>query len=149
MLGKAGALAGAASLGAGIVDRNISKELYNENMSYRRDMFGMNLENIQARPQGLARTSAFTNNNKVFPFVELYDATDEEKEALRNKIKYNGMTVGVIGTLYNYIYNAQVSDETTHYVKGQLIMTDIDDDYHSYQALNNELDMGIRFPVGG
>lgn len=145
----AGAVGGGLSLAAGIADINISKELYNENMSYRRDMFGMNLENIQARPQGLARTSAFTNNNKVFPFVELYDATDEEKEALRNKIKYNGMTVGVIGTLYNYIYNAQVSDETTHYVKGQLIVTDIDDDYHSYQALNNELDMGIRFPVGG
>lgn len=148
--GAIGGLAlGGLSAAAGIVDINISKELYNENMSYRRDMFGMNLENIQARPQGLARTSAFTNNNKVFPFVELYDCTDEEKEALRNKIKYNGMTVGVIGTLYNYIYNAQVSDETTHYVKGQLIMTDIDDDYHSYQALNNELDMGIRFPVGG
>lgn len=144
-----GVVAGGASLAAGIADINISKELYNENMSYRRDMFGMNLDNIQARPQGLARTSAFTNNNKVFPFVELYDATDEEKEALRNKIKYNGMTVGVIGTLYNYIYNAKVSDETTHYVKGKLIVTDIDDDYHSYQALNNELDMGIRFPVGG
>ena len=144
-----GVIAGGLSAAAGIADINISEKLYNENMSYRRDMFGMNLDNIKARPQGLARTSAFTNNNKVFPFVELYDSTDEEKEALRNKIKYNGMTVGVIGTLYNYIYNAQVSDETTHYVKGQLIMTDIDDDYHSYQALNNELDMGIRFPVGG
>ena len=108
-----------------------------------------NLGNIQARPSGLARTSAFTNNNKIFPFVELYDSTEEEKEALRNKIKYNGMTVGVIGTLHDYIYNAKVADETTHYVKGQLIITDIDDDYHSYQAINNELNMGIRFPVGG
>ena len=144
-----GAIAGVASLGAGAGDLLISQKLYEENMNYRKDMFSMNLENIQARPQGLARTSAFTNNNKVFPFVELYDCTDEEKEALRNKIKYNGMTVGVIGTLSNYIYDAQVADEKTHYVKGQLIMTDIDDDYHSYQALNNELDMGIRFPVGG
>lgn len=144
-----GIAAGALSAVAGAADIVISQQLYKENMDYRWDMYNYNLGNIQARPQGLARTSAFTNNNKVFPFVELYDATDEEKEALRNKIKYNGMTVGVIGTLYNYIYNAQVSDETTHYVKGQLIMTDIDDDYHSYQALNNELDMGIRFPVGG
>lgn len=144
-----GAIAGVASLGAGAIDLAISKKLYEENMDYRLDMYNYNLGNIKARPSGLARTSAFTNNNKVFPFVELYDCTDEEKEALRNKIKYNGMTVGVIGTLSSYIYNAQVSDEKTHYVKGQLIMTDIDDDYHSYQALNNELDMGIRFPVGG
>ena len=144
-----GGFTGVASLGAGAGDLVISQQLYNENMRYRKDMYDYNLGNIQARPQGLARTSAFTNNNKVFPFVELYDCTDEEKEALRNKIKYNGMTVGVIGTLYNYIYDAQVSDETTHYVKGQLIITDIDDDYHSYQAINNELNMGIRFPVGG
>lgn len=151
--GVAGAAIGGAtsvaSLGAGIADLGISKKLYEENMNYRQDMFNYNLGNIQARPSGLARTSAFTNNNKIFPFVELYDCTDEEKEALRNKIKYNGMTVGVIGTLSNYIYNARVADETTHYVKGQLIITDIDDDYHSYQAINNELNMGIRFPVGG
>lgn len=144
-----GAVTGAASLGAGIADLAISQKLYEENMAYRQDMFNYNLGNIQARPSGLARTSAFTNNNKIFPFVEFYDATEEEKEALRNKIKYNGMTVGVIGTLSNYIYNTQVADETTHYVKGQLIVTDIDDDYHSYQAINNELNMGIRFPVGG
>ena len=145
-----GAVASAASgLVGGMMDYNASQKLYEENMAYRQDMFNYNLGNIQARPSGLARTSAFTNNNKIFPFVEFYDATEEEKEALRNKIKYNGMTVGVIGTLYDYIYNAQVSDETTHYVKGQLIVTDIDDDYHSYQAINNELNMGIRFPVGG
>ena len=144
-----GALTGATSLGAGAADLYISQKLYEENMAYRQDMFNYNLGNIQARPSGLARTSAFTNNNKIFPFVELYDSTEEEKEALRNKIKYNGMTVGVIGTLHDYIYNAKVADEATHYVKGQLIVTDIDDDYHSYQAINNELNMGIRFPVGG
>lgn len=144
-----GGITSAASLGAGVADLAISQKLYEENMAYRQDMFNYNLGNIQARPSGLARTSAFTNNNKIFPFVELYDSTEEEKEALRNKIKYNGMTVGVIGTLDNYIYNTQVADEKTHYVKGQLIVTDIDDDYHSYQAINNELNMGIRFPVGG
>ena len=144
-----GGVAGVSSQFAGIADLYISQKLYDENMAYRQDMFNYNLGNIQARPSGLARTSAFTNNNKIYPFVEFYDATDEEKEALRNKIKYNGMTVGVIGTLHDYIYNARVSDETTHYVKGQLIVTDIDDDYHSYQAINNELNMGIRFPVGG
>lgn len=144
-----GAVTGAGSLGAGGADLYISQKLYEENMDYRLDMYNYNLGNIKARPSGLARTSAFTNNNKIYPFVEFYDATEEEKEALRNKIKYNGMTVGVIGTLHDYIYNAQVSDETTHYVKGQLIVTDIDDDYHSYQAINNELNMGIRFPVGG
>ena len=106
----------------------------------------MNLENIQARPNGLAKTSAFTNNNKIYPFIEVYSATDTEKEALRSKILYNGMTVGVIGKIPDYI-GSKVGSESHHYVKGQLIKIDVSDDYHTCQAINNEINMGIRFPV--
>lgn len=136
-----GLVTGAASLGAGIADISISKQLYEEQMDYRKDMYNMNLENIQARPTGLAKTSAFTNNNKIYPFIEYYTATDVEKEALRNKIKYNGMTIGVIGKIMDYV------GSTETYVKGSLITSDISDDYHTVQAINNELNMGIR--IGG
>lgn len=142
-----GAAVGAgASVAGGIADYNISKRLYEENMSYRQDMYSMNLENIQARPNGLAKTSAFTNNNKIYPFIEFYSATDTEKEALRSKILYNGMTVGVIGKITDYI-GSKVGSESHHYVKGQLIQIDVSDDYHTCQAINNEINMGIRFPV--
>lgn len=142
-----GAAVGAgASVGGGIADYTISKKLYEENMSYRQDMYSMNLENIQARPNGLAKTSAFTNNNKIYPFIEVYSATDKEKEALRRKILYNGMTVGVIGKITDYI-GSKVGSESHHYVKGQLIQIDVSDDYHTCQAINNEINMGIRFPV--
>lgn len=136
-----GAVTGLLSAGAGIADYNISKQLYEEQMDYRKDMYNMNLENIQARPNGLAKTSAFTNNNKIYPFIEYYTATDVEKEALRNKIKYNGMTIGVIGKIMDYV------GSTETYVKGSLITSDISDDYHTVQAINNELNMGIR--IGG
>lgn len=137
-----GAAAGAGlSAFGGIVDYNISKQLYEEQMNYRQDMYNMNLENIQARPNGLAKTSAFTNNNKIYPFIEYYTATDVEKEALRSKIKYNGMTIGVIGKIMDYV------GSTETYVKGSLITADINDDYHTVQAINNELNMGIR--IGG
>ena len=136
-----GAVTGLLSAGAGIADYNISKELYKEQMDYRQDMYNMNLENIQARPNGLAKTSAFTNNNKIYPFIEYYTATDVEKEALRSKIKYNGMTIGVIGKIMDYV------GSTETYVKGSLITSDISDDYHTVQAINNELNMGIR--IGG
>lgn len=149
--GPIGMVAGAAlgaglSVAGGIADYNISKKLYEENMSYRKDMYSMNLENIQARPNGLAKTSAFTNNNKIYPFIEFYSATDTEKEALRSKILYNGMTVGVIGKITDYI-GSKVGSESHHYVKGQLIQIDVSDDYHTCQAINNEINMGIRFPV--
>lgn len=137
-----GALVGGATLaGASIADYVDSKKLYAEQMDYRQDMYNMNLENIQARPNGLAKTSAFTNNNKIYPFIEYYTATDVEKEALRNKIKYNGMTIGVIGKIMDYV------GSTETYVKGSLITSNISDDYHTVQAINNELNMGIR--IGG
>ena len=137
-----GALVGGATLaGASIADYADSKKLYAEQMDYRQDMYSMNLENIQARPNGLAKTSAFTNNNKIYPFIEYYTATDVEKEALRSKIKYNGMTIGVIGKIMNYV------GSTETYVKGYLITADVTDDYHTVQAINNELNMGIR--IGG
>lgn len=142
-----GAVLGAgASVGTGLIDYTTSKKLYEENMSYRQDMYSMNLENIQARPNGLAKTSAFTNNNKIYPFIEYYTATDTEKEAFRNKILYNGMTVGVIGNITDYI-GSKVASESHHYIKGQLIQIDVSDDYHTCQAINNEINMGIRFPV--
>ena len=137
-----GALVGGATLaGASIADYVDSKKLYAEQMDYRQDMYNMNLENIQARPNGLAKTSAFTNNNKIYPFIEYYTATDVEKEALRSKIKYNGMTIGVIGKIMDYV------GSTETYVKGSLITSNISDDYHTVQAINNELNMGIR--IGG
>lgn len=139
-------VAAGASVAGGIADYTISKRLYEENMSYRQDMYSMNLENIQARPNGLAKTSAFTNNNKIYPFIEVYSATDTEKEAIRSKILYNGMTVGVIGKITDYI-GSKVGSESHHYVKGQLIQIDVSDDYHTCQAINNEINMGIRFPV--
>ena len=132
--------AGLSAFG-GAVDYNMSKQLYEEQMNYRQDMYNMNLENIQARPNGLAKTSAFTNNNKIYPFIEYYTATDVEKEALRSKIKYNGMTIGVIGKIMDYV------GSTETYVKGSLITSNISDDYHTVQAINNELNMGIR--IGG
>lgn len=142
-VGAALGVAAGAGLSAfgGAVDYNMSKQLYEEQMNYRQDMYNMNLENIQARPNGLAKTSAFTNNNKIYPFIEYYTATDVEKEALRNKIKYNGMTIGVIGKIMDYV------GSTETYVKGSLITADINDDYHTVQAINNELNMGIR--IGG
>ena len=140
-----GAIGGtAASLGAGLADYHISKELYAEQMSLRNDRFNYSLDNIKARPDGLAKTSAFTNNNKIFPFIEFYTATDTEKEALRQKIRYEGMKLGVVGTIETYGHGP----EPHTYFRGTLIrLENYNSDYHFIQALTNELMMGIFVPL--
>ena len=133
-----GVVGGVASAAGGVTDVIIGNNLRKEAIDYSKDQFGYQLDNIKALPESLTRVSAFNNNNKVFPFIEYYTCTDTEKEAVRNKIKYNGMSVGVIGTLRKYL------QPTESYIKGKLIRLDaIESSFEVANALSNELNKGV------
>lgn len=141
--GPLGALAGlgtgAASLAGGIRDMQLNEKLRQEGIDFATDMFNMNLENIQALPQGLAKVSAFTANNKVFIFLEKYDATDIEKKSLRQQIALRGMTVQRIDTL-----SAYMKEDIKTYIKARLIRCkNFTDDYHILAALAKEIYEGV------
>lgn len=144
--GPGGAIAGGvggtlASLAGGIADVNFNDQLRNEALDYTKDMYGYNLGNIQALPTSLTKTSAFTYNNKIFPILEYYTCTDQEKQALRDKIKYNGMTVMRIGTIAEFIPNAE-----KQYIKGRIIRLEgIEEDYHFLKAISEEIFKGAFF----
>lgn len=134
-----GAIAGGvASLGGGIADLSTNQVLRNDALDYAKDMYGYRLGNIQATPLSLTKVSSFDINNKIYPFVEYYTCTNVEKQALRNKIKYNGMTVMRIDTLNNFISNEE------SYVKGKLIrIEDTIEDYHIVNELGREVNLGF------
>lgn len=141
-LGTGGAIAGAAisAIGGGL-DIAINEKLRAEAMDYKRDMFGMQMGNIQALPSNITKTTAFTYNNKIFPILEYYTCTDEEKTALTNKLKYNGMTVGRIGKISDYLANAN-----DQYIKGRIIRIEgVSDDFHYYKAISDEIYKGAFF----
>ena len=149
--GPVGAIAGAAAgtlLGAagGIADVAYGDMLREEALDYRQDMFNYSLENIQALPDSIAKVTAYTNNNRIFPTLEYYTCTDTEKRALANKIAYNGMTVMRIGMMGEFVGNnwSYGDIESKGYIKGKLIRLEtIDDDYHLVNALSGELDKGV------
>lgn len=130
-----GALASAVG---GAADVQNNETLRNEAMSNQRDQFGYQLKNIQALPQGLMKTSSLNNNNKLYPFLEHYTSTAEEKHALENKITYNGMTIMRIGTPSEFS-----QEDGMTYVKGRLIRTTIQDDNHLISDINAELNQGV------
>lgn len=133
-----GVAAGVVSLGAGIADVGINQTLRNEAIDYTKDQFGYSLGNIQALPYGLSKVSAYNVNNKIFPILEYYTCTDIEKEALKNKILYNGMTVMRIGTIADFIKNY------TTYIKGKVIrLEDLQDDYHMANTIASEINKGV------
>ena len=127
------------SLAGGIADyANLDKRL-RENKAYAIDNFNLQLGNVKALPSSLTKTSPFTANNKLFPFVEIYECTEKEKAAYFNKLKYDGMTIGVIGTLEDY-----TEPGTYKYFKASLIRNStIMGSTHEVEELNNELYKGV------
>lgn len=146
-----GAIAGAIKGGTRIVTDILGQR---EALDYKKDMYAMSLQNIQALPYSLSNVGVFNNNNKIFPFIEFYTCTVEEKTAFENKIKYNGMTVGRIGRLLDYIgivpNYTYIEQNEYNYIKGKLIRLDYtDEDNHFINYLASEMDKGAFFRRNG
>ena len=138
-VGVGSAIAGAADLG-------IQKQLQAESIDYTKDNFGYQLGNIKAVPNSIAKTTAYTRNNKIFPVLEYYTCTDIEKKALANKIKYNGMTIGRIGNMIDFKNTWSYKDiKVDHpYFKGQIIRLEgLSDDFHLASDISNEIYKGV------
>lgn len=142
LFGKKGAIGGGiGALATGAVDVASNIAMFGENMDYRRDMFDMQLQNIQALPQGIVKSSAFNYNSKIFPFVEVYECSAEEKDLVRNKIKYSGMSLGIIGKIVNYKSQKQES-----YIQARLIRLEtLKEDTHIVSEINRELNGGVYY----
>lgn len=133
-----GIVGGVGSLVGGIADVSVNELLRNDALDLTKDLFGYQLGNIQALPYSLSKTSAYTYNNKYFPFIEYYTCTDQEKQALESKLKYNGMTVMRIGKMEDYI------QQNPTYIKGKLIRLEgVNEDYHIVNTIAGELNKGV------
>lgn len=121
------------------LNRQYQAAAYDDTRDFAIDSFNYSLQNVQALPYNLTKVAAYTANNKIFPMVEVFTCKDVEKQALRDKIQYNGMTVMVIGKISDY-----VDANETRFIKGQLIrLPDIKDDSHVANALYDEINKGV------
>lgn len=134
----AGAVVGTAgSLATGVVDVTMQEAIHNEALDYARDNFGYQLGNIKALPNTLNKVSSIVANSKLFPFVEYYTCTDEEKKAFDDKLKYNGMSIGRIGHILDFKH-----PDAQTYIKGQIIRLEGEFDTHTANEIANEFMKG-------
>ena len=151
--GPYGAAAGAvigfgASFAAGAADLNLSEKLRQEQLKYNADIFDLNIGTIKAQPYSLSKTTAFTANNKIFPILEYYTCSNEEKDLVATHIINYSMTVGAIGKLKDYIKNTWQYNNiyARNFIKGTFLkLKDLFEDYHYLNALNEELNIGVYF----
>ena len=133
----AGGVSAAINLGTGVASNIMSDRLRDEQVNLKKDLFNYNLQNIQALPQSVSKTAAFNINSKYVPFLEKYTCTEEEKNALRDKLRWQGMTVMRTGQIQDYVWG----DDT--YIEAMpLRLTGLGEDTHTAQAIAQELNMG-------
>lgn len=145
---NAGAGIGAGLLSgiAGEADIRLGEQVYQENKAYKSDIRDYQLDNIKSLPYSIAKTTAYTKNNQLFPVLEKYSCTDEEKQVVADEIINYSMTVGAIGSPADYVNNSwsYQGRESRGYFKGQLIKIDLND-AHLTDAIAGELARGVYF----
>ena len=133
-----GVVGGVSSLIGGSIDYAMNEKLRTEAINYTTDMFNYQIGNIKALPDTLAKLTAMVANNFIYPVIEYYTCTDTERQALKDKIKYNGMTVNRIGKISQFI------QPKPSYIKGSLIrLENITDDFHLIKTISDELYKGV------
>lgn len=132
-------IGGTASLLGGFADQQMNQKLRAEAIDYTKDQFGYQLDNIQALPYGVTKSTPLTNNNPIFPILEYYSCTETEKQIVRDKLRWNGMTIMAVGTIESY-YNP----DEEQYIKGRLIRyMDDGEDFHVVNSISGELNKGV------
>ena len=132
-----GGISAGINLATGVASNIMSDKLRDEQVNLKKDLFNYNLQNVQALPQSVSKTAAFNINSKYVPFLEKYTCTEEEKNALRDKLKWQGMTVMRTGQIQDYVW-----DDDTYIEAMPLRLTGLGEDTHTAQAIAQELNMG-------
>ena len=148
--GPWGAAAGAV-IGAGVslagagLDQYYNELARREAIGYSKDVHRLSLQNIEAQPDSLTRTTAFTAINKIFPILEYFTCTDEEKNAVAKSIAENSMRAGFVTTIAEIARNRWVYGdlEDRGYISGKLIRASLNEDPHYLISLNSELLTGF------
>lgn len=153
-IGTTAALAkgkGIEALGAGIATAaGIGNMLTNqfmvrpEEMSFKKDMYSYNIQNIKAQPQTLTKVSGLDINNRLFPVLEYYTCTEDEKTYFERYLYFNSYRIERIGKIKDYINMQQ--DYT--YIEAEIIRLDTNIDAHELDYLNKVLSSGVYFAGG-
>lgn len=137
-----GAVTGVAT---GIADLYVNNEIRDMNKSLRMDakdaaikQYQYQLGNIVALPDTLSRSSSFDAMYRVYPVLEIYSCSDEEKTQLTQSIRWNGIDINQISTIGEQIENG--TGEL--YISATLLRT-IDMSDQVYGAISQLLADGI------
>lgn len=140
--GGYGAAVGAAlSVAGGIADIAISETMYQREREDIIKSQAWQLGNIQARPETLTKVGALNANNKVFPVVEIYEASDAEIDAFAAYVERRGCRLGIVGGIDTYRTGA------TNFIQGELLHINTGEDAKIADEIARELALGAYYDL--
>lgn len=129
---------GASAIG-GAADIAKTAILQQASQQYLKDQYTLNLQTIQAKPRNLVKSSSFNINSRIWPVLEYYTCTPEERTYVENYLKYNGYNIHAIGQIKNFINKTG----EIGWIQGNIIHSALVDDDHMLNEINNELLRGV------
>lgn len=132
---------GVASAAGGAVDIGISESIYRRQREDSLRSHEYTLGNIKARPNSLTKIGALNANNRLYPFYEIYEATEAEKNALIEYLFRYSYSIEAIGTL-----NEFCEPNEDNFVRAEIINIDFADDSHAAEEIDRELRRGVIYP---
>ena len=132
---------GVASAVGGAVDIGISESIYRRQREDSLRAHEYTLGNIKARPNSLTKIGALNANNRIYPFYEIYEATQAEKNALIEYLFRYSYSIEAIGTL-----NEFCEPNEDNFVRAEIINIDFADDSHAAEEIDRELRRGVIYP---
>lgn len=135
-----------ASLFGGIADIALNESLRQEQLSLTRDLQSLNIGNIQAQPYSLAKTTSFTANNKIFPILEYYTCSPEEKALVEAFLENNSFNLGAV-IPFKTLLTTRYNEKARQWIQGRVVEfpNNFGEDYHFAAVLNQELAQGYSF----
>lgn len=108
--GIGAAIGAGVSVAGGIADLVINNQIRDMNKSLRMDakdasikQFQYRVGNLMAQPNTLSRSTSFDALYRIFPVLETYECTPDEKNQLMTSIQYNGVPINQVSTLQTQI----------------------------------------------
>ena len=141
-----GLAGGTVSLIGGAADISLNESLRQEKLSLTRDLQRLNLGNIQAQPYSLAKTTPFTASNKIFPILEYYTCSEEEKTLVEAFLENNSFNLGAV-IPFKTLLTTRYNEKARQWIQGRVVEfpNNFGEDYHFAAVLNQELAQGYSF----
>ena len=127
----------------GSKDIEMQRELNNVALSKMETDFKYQMDNIQSMPHTVKKLTNINGDTRVFPYIEVYSASEVDEQSFDLKMRYTGYTIMTTGYIWNYL---KLNEET--FVQADLIRLDLSRseetaDNHIAIEIAAELEKGV------